>query len=136
MLLLIITDQISKYIVVRYFLLPVYYNPNVAFSLQIPWWLGLLFVCVVFLYYALKHGSRIKTLLLSNSLIFYSTALFFSGAFSNLIDRAINNGSVVDFIDLKFFPVFNLADSFIVAGVTLFIYYSVVYKRTSVHNEE
>ncbi|MGI6614909.1 MAG: signal peptidase II [Dethiobacteria bacterium] len=48
-------------------------------------------------------------------------ALQLGGALGNLIDR-LRNLSVVDFIDLKFFPpVFNLADIFIVAGVVIFL---------------
>ena len=42
--------------------------------------------------------------------------LVVSGLLGNLIDR-IFRGHVVDFIDLKFWPVFNLADSLIVIGV-------------------
>ncbi len=50
-------------------------------------------------------------------------ALSMGGALSNLIDR-LRRGFVVDFIDLNFWPlrgwpIFNLADSSIVAGVTL-----------------
>jgi signal peptidase II len=46
------------------------------------------------------------------------------GAIGNLIDRLHFAGSVVDFIDLNFWPlarwpVFNIADSSIVVGVTL-----------------
>lgn len=40
------------------------------------------------------------------------------GATSNLVDR-LWRGGVVDFIDLRFWPVFNLADSAIVGGVVL-----------------
>lgn len=40
----------------------------------------------------------------------------FSGAVSNLIDR-IRLGCVVDYIDLKFWPVFNLADVYITIGI-------------------
>ncbi len=43
------------------------------------------------------------------------------GAIGNLIDR-IRSGFVVDFIDLTFWPVFNLADSAIVVGVILLAY--------------
>ena len=38
------------------------------------------------------------------------------GAASNLFDR-VRRGSVVDFIDLKWWPVFNVADIGITAGV-------------------
>lgn len=41
-----------------------------------------------------------------------------SGSFGNLIDRLARR-AVVDFIDVGFWPVFNAADSFILAGVVL-----------------
>ena len=40
------------------------------------------------------------------------------GALGNLIDR-IRVGYVVDFIDFKVWPVFNIADSSIVVGVAI-----------------
>jgi signal peptidase II len=40
------------------------------------------------------------------------------GAGSNVLDRVWRDG-VVDFIDFKFWPVFNLADVAIVAGVLI-----------------
>lgn len=40
------------------------------------------------------------------------------GASSNVLDR-LRRGGVVDFIDLKFWPVFNLADVAIVLGVLI-----------------
>lgn len=42
--------------------------------------------------------------------------LLVSGLLGNLIDRVFR-GFVVDFIDFKFWPVFNLADALIVIGV-------------------
>ena len=42
--------------------------------------------------------------------------LLIGGSTSNLIDR-IRVGHVTDFLDLKYWPAFNLADSFIVVGV-------------------
>ena len=46
--------------------------------------------------------------------------LLLGGAFGNLIDR-LRAGTVVDFIDLGWWPIFNLADSFIVVGMALMI---------------
>jgi signal peptidase II len=42
--------------------------------------------------------------------------LLIGGSLSNLIDR-IRLGHVTDFLDLRFWPAFNLADTFIVVGV-------------------
>jgi signal peptidase II len=51
--------------------------------------------------------------------------LLLSGAVGNLIDRALN-GFVIDFIDVHvngfYWPVFNLADSFIFLGVALILF--------------
>lgn len=48
-------------------------------------------------------------------------ALILGGAAGNLIDR-LRFGYVVDFIDLHFWPVFNIADSCITIGaITLFV---------------
>ncbi|MBE0448343.1 MAG: signal peptidase II [Actinobacteria bacterium] len=47
-----------------------------------------------------------------------SLGLVLGGAIGNLIDRAIS-GRVTDFIDFRFWPVFNVADSVIVIGVIL-----------------
>jgi signal peptidase II len=46
--------------------------------------------------------------------------LLLGGSLSNLIDR-IRLGHVTDFLDFRFWPAFNLADSFIVAGVAVLI---------------
>lgn len=52
-------------------------------------------------------------------------SVLLSGALGNLIDRALY-GSVIDFINLHYatfyFPVFNLADSFIFIGVVLLLF--------------
>jgi signal peptidase II len=46
--------------------------------------------------------------------------LLLGGSLSNLVDR-VRLGHVVDFLDFRFWPAFNLADSFIVAGVAVLI---------------
>jgi signal peptidase II len=46
--------------------------------------------------------------------------LVIGGSVSNLIDR-LRLGHVTDFLDLRYWPAFNLADSFIVIGVAILL---------------
>ena len=46
--------------------------------------------------------------------------LVIGGSVSNLVDR-VRLGHVTDFLDLKWWPAFNLADSFIVVGVAILL---------------
>ncbi|GAI16631.1 unnamed protein product, partial [marine sediment metagenome] len=55
-------------------------------------------------------------------LVRVALGLLLGGAVGNLIDR-IRFGEVVDFIDVGAWPVFNVADSAVVVGVILIIYY-------------
>jgi signal peptidase II len=52
-------------------------------------------------------------------------SLVLGGAIGNLIDR-VRLGYVVDFIDLRWWPVFNVADSAIVVGVAALVLRSLV----------
>jgi signal peptidase II len=56
--------------------------------------------------------------------------LVLGGSLSNLVDR-VRLGYVTDFIDFRWWPAFNLADSFIVVGVALLFWSFVVADRTS-----
>ncbi len=47
--------------------------------------------------------------------------LLLGGSVSNLADR-VRLGHVTDFLDVRFWPAFNLADSFIVVGVGVLLY--------------
>lgn len=72
-------------------------------------------VALIWYYVQLSDGQWLVQLALGLQL---------GGAIGNLIDRLRFGGSVVDFIDLNFWPlarwpVFNIADSSIVVGVTL-----------------
>lgn len=51
----------------------------------------------------------------------WALLLILCGATGNLIDR-IRLGYVVDFLDFRFWPVFNLADSFITCGVFMLLF--------------
>jgi signal peptidase II len=62
-------------------------------------------------------NSEFKTL---DKISNFPLILIFSGAISNLIDR-LYFGCVIDFINLKVWPIFNLADIFICVGVFFLI---------------
>jgi signal peptidase II len=55
-------------------------------------------------------------------LIRLTLGLQLGGATGNLVDR-LRYGSVVDFIDIGFWPIFNLADLSIVVGVAVLAYH-------------
>jgi len=56
-------------------------------------------------------------------LVRLSLGLQLGGAIGNLIDRLRFGGSVVDLFYLRFWPVFNVADSAIVCGVALLMFH-------------
>ena len=49
-----------------------------------------------------------------------AVGLLIGGSVSNLADR-VRLGHVTDFLDLRYWPAFNLADSFIVVGVAILL---------------
>jgi len=61
----------------------------------------------------------------SNIYINISIGLIIGGAVGNLIDRILLN-HVVDYLDFRIWPVFNLADSAIVVGAGFLIIYIIV----------
>lgn len=94
-------------------------NPGAAFGMfpyrTLFFIIVTLFVMGMIIYYyrILPAGYRLLRL---------GLALQLGGALGNFIDR-VRNTTVVDFIDIKFFPpVFNLADTAIVLGVILFLF--------------
>ncbi len=92
-------------------------NNGVAFGLQLPtaWLWGVIIISLLILFYlALKKWREKKYLDASLYM------LIISGALSNLIDRW-QYGFVIDYIDLKVWPIFNLADAMIFTGVILLI---------------
>lgn len=78
----------------------------------------LIFIALIVIIHAL-----IKAYTESEKDLFLLIALtiIFAGAVSNLIDR-FTHGFVIDYIDLKYFTVFNLADVMISVGVVILLF--------------
>ena len=72
----------------------------------------LIVITLLILVYLLKNW---KELCAYGPLVKWGLVLILGGALGNLYDR-ITLGFVVDFIDLRVWPVFNAADSFITVG--------------------
>jgi signal peptidase II len=128
-LILIFLDQITKFLILEnlffgksqkifenflYFTLVK--NTGAAFGILSGFNFLFIFLTFLFILFVISIYKNLKYL---NDFVKYGILLQFSGAISNLIDR-IRLGYVIDFIDLKFWPVFNLADIFITIG-TFFI---------------
>ncbi|NLC06385.1 MAG: signal peptidase II [Syntrophomonadaceae bacterium] len=124
-------DQIIKYLVQTHLIpwesLPIIpgilhltyvRNPGAAFGMFANWtWVfvlvGLAVIgLLVFLYPRIANQGRLFQLAL---------ALEVGGATGNLIDR-LRFGAVIDFIDFRVWPVFNIADMAIVTGAVLLAY--------------
>ena len=80
---------------------------------QIVFILIAIFVVISIIWFVLHINHKHKV-------IFYSMAFLLAGTVGNCLDR-IFNGYVVDFISIKNFPVFNLADVFIVCSIIIIV---------------
>ena len=131
-LLVVIADQVSKYLVVSRF----YFGESIEVFGS---WLHFTFVRNTGAAFGILSGRLwffvVFTLIVLVGIIYYCIAtkppavvqlllgLIAGGAMGNFIDRLFKPG-VVDFIDLGWWPVFNLADSAITCGAVLFILYN------------
>lgn len=126
--LVILIDQLSKYIIRQsggFYIC----NSGIAFGINPVFILVVLFCIIVFWSigrkFSLKstadsHRSSVPNDKLLATGNWLSMTFVLAGGLSNLIDR-ISFGCVIDFIDLRFWPVFNLADVSISLGATIII---------------
>lgn len=129
---ILLVDQLTKWLAIRVLAdgpidligslrLNLLYNTGVAFSMAsgrgIGPWISLLAMAVI-VTISLGHTSRIR-------LGAIAAGLIAGGALGNLLDRIFRgddgllHGAVVDFVDLQWWPVFNVADAAIVIGAIL-----------------
>jgi signal peptidase II len=90
-------------------------NPGAAFGLMAYQTPLLVAVTVIMLAGVIVGYGRIRA---GSPLLRYGLSLIVGGALGNLADR-LRYGQVVDFLDFRVWPVFNLADTAIVIGACL-----------------
>lgn len=96
-----------------YFNLSFYQNSHIAFSLPLTGIILEIFIglVIIFLMAWVIKGVKLRKYFLATCLV-----AVILGASSNLLDRLVYD-SVIDYLDVKYFTVFNLADVLITAGV-------------------
>lgn len=132
---IILFDQLTKFIVEKYLyfkqitvidnilLLTYVQNRGGAWGIfnDIP----LLFIFLIpvvvgfLIYYGIKSKNKLEIL---------SVNMIIGGALGNYIDRLVR-GYVVDFIDFRIWPVFNVADIFVVGGGILLVLSAILVKN-------
>ena len=142
--LVIVIDQITKHIAVEnlskgsieiikgFFHLTYVQNSGAAFGVLQNGKLLFLFVTPVIivsiLVYLFLYARR-------NHVLSTASALIIGGALGNYIDR-IRLGYVVDFLDFRVWPVFNIADSAVVVGTCIFAFYVIFISEKEPKREE
>lgn len=134
--LVLLLDQITKLLAVHFlsgvdtvpvlqnvFHLTLVYNTGIAFGFfrnSQGLLLGAISLCLVFILIwgakSFKNSSKDPAQKLQS----FALALILGGAIGNWIDR-VRVGSVIDFLDFRIWPVFNLADSAITVGVCYYL---------------
>lgn len=94
------------------------FNSGIAFSLPFSGWPVIIFSAIIILLIGI---IIIKKIIAKDYLLVAPLSLIFFGAASNFLDR-LRVGQVIDYIDLKYFTIFNLADIMIVVG-TLWLFW-------------
>ena len=133
-IILLCIDQISKLLVVNlltktdsitiiknFFYLTYINNDGAAISILVGKRIFLILIAVLVIVMLIRY---IKKNNIQNKLELVSISLIIGGSLGNLMDRVVR-GYVIDFLDFKIFnynfPIFNLADTFIVIGVFLLL---------------
>ena len=127
--LVIVVDQLTKSLAVHYLRdapvhivgpvrLALTFNSGAAFSLARGLTPELVIVGVALVAVVVVVGRTAST---TGTAI--AVGLVLGGAVGNLLDRLVrsNGGAVIDFIDLRYWPTFNVADASIVIGAILLI---------------
>lgn len=127
--MVIAVDQLTKSLAVHYLRdaplhlvgpvrLALTFNSGAAFSLARGLTTELVIVGVALVVVVVVVGRSASTLGMA-----VAVGLILGGAVGNLVDRLVRShgGAVIDFIDLRYWPTFNVADACVVIGVLVLI---------------
>lgn len=134
-------DQLTKFLITKnlfqnqsipiikgIFHITLVHNRGAAFGIlknQIPLFIITSLFAIILIYFNLKENKQSKSYSIVLSLIL-------AGALGNLIDRLFF-GYVIDFLDFRIWPVFNVADSAITIGAIL-LGWSILFKKNVSRN--
>ena len=140
----VLLDQLSKLLIISNYdvdtgfkVIPSFFsivyvrNSGAAWGMFSDGTMLLALISIVFLFFAIKYVVELKSI---NNFKVIQFSLLFGGIIGNLIDRLFRR-YVVDFLSFKIFsynfPVFNVADCFIVIAIILiFIEMIIDYKKS------
>ena len=146
-IILLAIDQISKILITNvmdinvgielikdFFYLTYTHNTGAAFSILTGKRIFLILIAIIILIIIFNYIRKNKV---EGKIEKMAFSLIIGGSIGNLLDRIIG-GYVVDFLDFKIFgydfPIFNLADTFIVIGVFLLLIITVTRKEVKHDN--
>lgn len=129
-IVIVLSDQITKFLIKQNFQLnqsiPIIknifhltyiINTGSAFGLFKGLNLFLILFSVIVILVILYNLKKIKN---NERLLQFSAGLLMGGTIGNLIDR-LSYGAVIDFIDFRAWPVFNIADSAVTVSIIMLI---------------
>ena len=105
------------------FYISLVHNRGAAFGFlknQFPLFIATSLIAIILIWRALKSNKYSKTYTIALSLIL-------AGALGNLVDRLLY-GYVIDFLDFRVWPVFNVADSAITIGAII-LGWSIIFSK-------
>jgi signal peptidase II len=120
--LIVLLDQLTKIytkfinIDLKLFMLRYIENTGAAFGILKDYKFLLIFISIIVMIFVIYYMLKIK-----DKLSLYGLSFILGGTIGNLIDRVFL-GFVRDFIDFKFWPAFNVSDSFITIGGLILVY--------------
>jgi signal peptidase II len=121
-----------KVIIPNYLKLEITKNYGAAFGImKNQQWLFIIVALIAIFVFFLLSARPTKQLLI----LYLGYGFLLGGAIGNLVDR-FRMDFVIDFIHLKGFPIFNIADLSIDIGLIILFWYLLIGEKSKKHNKE